>query len=66
MSLVRLNDHLFIDPDDVSTIMDDMTNNGEKVPGIFITMKNNQRIGIVGGTLLKVAKVLGYSGIDRV
>lgn len=66
MSLVKITDHLFINPDDVSTVMDDLTNEGEKVPGVFITTKGGVRISVIGSSLLKVTKALGYSGIDRV
>lgn len=66
MSLVKITDHLFLDPDNISTVMDDMTNNGEPVPGVFIMMKNNQQIGVVGATLNQVVKKLGYVHVDRV
>ncbi len=66
MSLVKITDHLFVNPDNVVTIMDDLTNNGEPVPGTFIDLVGSLKVGVVGKTLDQVAKALGYSGIDRV
>ena len=59
--IVRITDHLFVNPDNVSTIMDDLTKDEEPVEGVFITMRtNSERIGVVGSSLDKVVKALGY------
>lgn len=66
MNLVRITDHLFINPDNVVSVMDDLTNNGEPVPGIFIDLIGGFKVGVVDKSLNQVVKALGYSGIDRI
>ncbi|KKM66210.1 hypothetical protein LCGC14_1483440 [marine sediment metagenome] len=46
--------------------MDDLTNNGEPVPGIFIDLIGGFKVGVVDKSLNQVVKALGYSGIDRI
>ena len=59
--IVRITDHLFVNTDNVVSILDDLTKDGEPVEGVFITMRtNSERIGVVGSSLNKVVKALGY------
>ena len=63
--IVRITNHLFVNPDNIVAIMDDLTKEGEPIPGTFIDLIGGVRVGVVGKSLDQVTKALGYIGIDR-
>ena len=64
--IVRITDHLFVNTDNVVSVLDDLTKDGEPVPGTFIDMIGGFRVGVVGKTLSEVTRMLGYTGVDLV